>query len=147
MTDVKGSTVLIVDDSPTMRGMIKRTLAEGGYRVLEAANGPEGLARLDGECVQAILSDVNMPGMDGLTFVQRVRQDARFAQTPILFLTTEASAEIKAAGKAAGATGWIVKPFEPEQLRNVIARVIRRLTQPAAQPSGPADQGAQSRHE
>ena len=142
MTDVMQPTVLIVDDSPTMRGMIQRTLTEGGYRVLEAANGPEGLARLEGERVQAILSDVNMPGMDGLTFVRRVRQDPRFAQTPILFLTTEGTAEMKAAGKAAGATGWIVKPFEPEQLRNVIAMVIRRLTQPAAQRTGPANQGA-----
>ena len=140
-------TVLVVDDSPTMRGMIQRALAEGGYRVLEAANGPEGLACLETERVQTILSDVNMPEMDGLTFVRRVRQDPRFAQTPILFLTTEGSPDLKAAGKTAGATGWIVKPFEPDQLRNVIAMVIRRMSQPGAQPRGPRDTGVQSHHE
>jgi two-component system, chemotaxis family, chemotaxis protein CheY len=140
-------TVLIVDDSPTMRGMIHRALTEGGYRVLEAANGPEGLGRLERECVQTILSDVNMPGMDGLAFVRRVRQDPRFAQIPILFLTTEGSPEMKAAGKAAGATGWIVKPFEPDQLRNVVATVIQRIPRSGAQLTRPKDTGAQNHHE
>jgi two-component system, chemotaxis family, chemotaxis protein CheY len=142
MSDDQKHTVLVVDDSPTMRGMIQRALTDGGYRVLEAGNGQEGLARLHAEPVQVILSDVNMPAMDGLTFVRAIRQEPRFAHTPILFLTTEGAPEMKAAGKAAGATGWIVKPFDAEQLRNVVGMVIRRMGQAGAPPSGPRSQGA-----
>ena len=99
----------------------------GGYRVVDAADGLEGLRRLDEAKVHAILTDINMPRMDGLAFIRAVRQEKRFARTPILALTTEGEADMKAEGKAAGATGWIVKPFDAEQLCNVVGMVIRRV--------------------
>lgn len=119
--------VLVVDDSPTMRGMIQRALVAGGYRVVEATDGMDGLNRLQETAVDAILTDINMPRMDGLAFIRAVRQMERLARTPILALTTEGEADMKAAGKAAGATGWIVKPFDPEQLCNIMGMVIRRM--------------------
>ena len=126
--------VLIVDDSPTMRSMIRKALAAAGYQVVEAVDGIEALSRLEQHSVQAILTDVNMPRMGGLAFIAAVRKDSRFARIPILALTTEQEPEVKAAGKAAGATGWIVKPFEPAQLCQVVETVIRRMatTSPAA---------------
>ncbi len=126
MSDNARATVLIVDDSPTMRSMIRIALTDGGYTVLEAANGCEGLTRLQDHGVQMILTDVNMPRMDGIAFVRAVRQDPRFSRTPILVLTTESAGDMKASGKAAGATGWIVKPFRPEDLRQVVARVLEK---------------------
>jgi two-component system chemotaxis response regulator CheY len=126
MTSAPPWTVLIVDDSPTMRGMIHRALAAGGYHVVEAADGIEGLARLDDAPVQAILTDINMPRMDGLTFIRTVRESGRFPRLPILALTTESESEMKAAGKMAGATGWLVKPFEPTQLCAILDMVIKR---------------------
>jgi two-component system chemotaxis response regulator CheY len=128
MPDNSGASILIVDDSPTMRGMIRMALAEGGYRVVEAANGHEGLARLKEVEVQLILTDVNMPGMDGVTFIRTLRQNPQFARIPILVLTTESAGEMKQSGKEAGAIGWIVKPFRPEDLRRVVARVLERAT-------------------
>lgn len=134
-------TVLVVDDSPTMRGMIQRALVAGNYRVVEAGNGVEGLSRLEETPVHAILTDINMPRMDGLAFIRAVRQAGRFARVPILALTTEGEADMKAAGKAAGATGWIVKPFDPEQLCNVVGMVIRRMATQSQTPR-PESQGA-----
>ena len=116
MTEAMQHTVLIVDDSPTMRGMIRKSLTEGGYRVLEAHDGIEGLDMLQSAQIQAILTDINMHRMDGLAFIRAVRQDARFTRIPILALTTEGEADVKTAGKNAGATGWIVKPFDPMTL-------------------------------
>lgn len=127
MTGEAQHTVLIVDDSPTMRAMVQRALTEGGYRVVAASSATEALRCLQAESVQAILSDVNMPEMDGISFVRRVRMDTRHARTPILMLTTESAPEMKAAGKGAGASGWIVKPFDAEQLRSVVGMVIRRM--------------------
>jgi two-component system chemotaxis response regulator CheY len=135
MSDTTGATILIVDDSPTMRSMIRIALTEGGCTVLEAANGHEGLACLQDHPVQMILTDVNMPQMDGITFVRTVRQDPRFSRTPILVLTTESAGDMKASGKAAGATGWIVKPFRPEDLREVVARVLHKQQAVSSQPS------------
>jgi two-component system chemotaxis response regulator CheY len=126
MSGQTAGTILIVDDSRTMRGMIRAALTDGGYQVLEAGDGIEGVTTLQAHTVQAIVTDVNMPRMDGLAFVRAVRQDSRFARTPILMLTTEGAAEMKAAGKAAGATGWLVKPFRPEDLRQVVAKVLER---------------------
>ena len=119
-------SILIVDDSPKMRGFLRTALAAGGYDTLEAIDGIEGLDRLQSHEVAAILTDINMPRMDGLSFLRSVRQEARFARTPILVLTTENAPEVKAAGKEAGATGWIVKPFRPEQLCQVLEKVIQR---------------------
>jgi len=130
--------VLIVDDSPTMRNLLKRALGEGGYRVVEAGSGPEGLRRLGSEPIDLILSDVNMPVMDGFAFVEAVRGEASSRHIPVLFLTTEDAPETIRRGKALGANGWIVKPFQPEQLRAVVATVLarRRPQGSAALPPG-----------
>jgi len=134
-------TVLVVDDSPTMRGMIQRALVAGGYQVVEAADGVEALSRLERSQVDVILTDVNMPRMDGLAFIRAVRETTRFARTPILALTTEGESDMKAAGKAAGATGWIVKPFDPTQLCNVIGMVLRRMGTQGPTPKTPDTHG------
>jgi two-component system, chemotaxis family, chemotaxis protein CheY len=118
-------TALVVDDSVSIRQMVAYTLSQAGFGVVEAGDGVEGLERLDAGRVDLIITDLNMPVMDGLSFVRglRARQDSRF--TPVLMLTTESQVEKKQEGKAAGATGWIVKPFNPEQLLQVIGKVVR----------------------
>jgi two-component system chemotaxis response regulator CheY len=117
-------TVLVVDDSPSMRQMVAFTLKEAGFTVLEGGNGEEGLARLGDQAVAMIITDLNMPVMDGLAFIRRARQLPAHRFTPILMLTTESQVEKKQEGKAAGATGWIVKPFDPGQLLQVVAKVL-----------------------
>jgi two-component system chemotaxis response regulator CheY len=118
-------TILTVDDSPSIRQMVAATLRFGGYTVVEAVDGVDALA-LAGqhEDVALVLTDQNMPNMDGLTLTRNLRSQSQYARTPILMLTTESSAEMKAAGKAAGLTGWMVKPFDPKTLLNVIAKVL-----------------------
>jgi two-component system chemotaxis response regulator CheY len=118
------ATVLAVDDSPSMLNMVTFTLREAGYDVVEASNGQEALTKAKGQRVDLVLSDVNMPVMDGLSLVRELRTLPAFKFTPVLMLTTEASAEKKQEGKAAGATGWIVKPFNPEQLLATVKRVL-----------------------
>jgi two-component system chemotaxis response regulator CheY len=118
-------TALIVDDSTTMRRMVGLTLREAGFEVMEGANGEEGLKQLDAGTVDIIVADVHMPIMDGLTMVEAVRRRADHRFTPILILTTERSDEMKSRGKAAGASGWIVKPFNPHQLHEVVCRLLR----------------------
>ena len=120
-------TVLIVDDSASMRQMLGLTLRGAGYQVLEGGNGEEGMERLAAAPsgrVDLIITDVNMPVMDGLTFTRRLRSQGSARFTPILILTTENHEQRKAEGKAAGATGWIVKPFQPAQLLKVIEKVL-----------------------
>ena len=116
--------ILIVDDSSMMRQMVGFSLREAGFVVAEAENGQEALNLLDGQCPDLILTDLNMPVMDGITFIRRVRTAPATAYIPILMLTTESQAEKRLAGKQAGATGWIVKPFDPPKLLNVIAKVL-----------------------
>jgi two-component system chemotaxis response regulator CheY len=118
-------TALIVDDSTTMRRMIALTLSEAGFTVIEGANGQEGLRQLDDSGVDVIVTDVHMPVMDGLSMVAAVRQRQDHRFTPILILTTEKSEEMKQRGKQAGASGWIVKPFNPRQLHEVVCRLLR----------------------
>jgi two-component system chemotaxis response regulator CheY len=118
------ATVLAVDDSPSMLNMVTFTLREAGYDVVEASNGQEALTKAKGQRVDLVLSDVNMPVMDGLSLVRELRTLPAFKFTPVLMLTTEASSEKKQEGKAAGATGWIVKPFNPEQLLATVKRVL-----------------------
>lgn len=118
-------TALIVDDSTTMRRMVGLTLREAGFEVVEAGNGEEGLGRLSAAAIDIIVTDVHMPVMDGLTMVQGVRQRPDHRFTPILILTTERSDEMKRRGKEAGASGWIVKPFNPRQLHEVVCRLLR----------------------
>ncbi len=120
-------TALIVDDSSSMRQMVGFTLKSAGFIVIEGSDGQDALNKLTaapGGKVDIIITDLNMPVMDGLTFIKQVRTRPLLKFTPILMLTTESQESRKAEGKAAGATGWIVKPFHPEQLLKVIAKVL-----------------------
>lgn len=117
--------VLAVDDSKTMRDMVSFTLKRGGFEVVEAEDGVDALDRSNDGLFDLVITDINMPRMDGITLVTKLRGNPKFRTTPILVLTTEADATKKAAGKAAGATGWIVKPFEPSQLLDVVHKVCR----------------------
>ncbi|MEM9046566.1 MAG: response regulator [Pseudomonadota bacterium] len=115
--------VLTVDDSKTMRDMLLVTLKQAGYDVLQAEDGQEALTKLESAEVDVIITDINMPVMDGIAFIKACRGKAAFASTPILTLTTESSDAKKAEGRNAGATGWIVKPFNPDSLIRVIEKV------------------------
>lgn len=120
-----GKTVLVVDDSSTMRQMVAYTLTSAGYEVVEAGNGKEAVSKLNGGTKPAlVVTDLNMPEMDGITLITEIRKMAAFKFTPILMLTTESADDKKKAGQAAGATGWIVKPFNPEQMLKVIQKVL-----------------------
>lgn len=117
-------TVLIVDDSATMRQMVSLTLREAKFEVLEAENGQDALKKVQSQKFDLILTDLNMPVMDGINFIRNARALAATKYVPILMLTTESQAEKKSEGKAAGATGWIVKPFDPPKLLAVIGKVL-----------------------
>ncbi len=130
-----GKKIMIVDDSMTMRKMVTFALQEGGYAVEQTADGQQALDWLSKNSVDLVITDVNMPVMDGITLVRELRKLPNYRFTPILVLTTESGNEMKQQGKAAGATGWIVKPFEPEQMRQVIARLL---------PNGANNQGARA---
>jgi two-component system chemotaxis response regulator CheY len=116
-------TVLTVDDSRTMRDMLKHSLIAAGFRVLQAEDGIDGLEVLKSETPDVIVTDINMPRLDGFGFIEALRRDTERRTMPILVLTTEADAEKKSRAKAAGATGWIVKPFDPVKLVDAIRRV------------------------
>lgn len=116
--------ILTVDDSPTMRRMVSLALRGAGYDVVEAEDGLDGLDKAKRERVSLVLTDQNMPRMDGLTLVRNLRALPDYRSAPILMLTTESSDEIKAQGRAAGATGWMVKPFDPQRLVDVVRKVI-----------------------
>jgi two-component system, chemotaxis family, chemotaxis protein CheY len=115
---------LIVDDSVSMRQMVGYTLREGGFDVIEAEHGQDALDKLRGASVDLIITDLNMPIMDGITLIENVRKQPAMKSKPILMLTTEGLAAKKEQGKAAGATGWIIKPFDPEKLLQTIAKVL-----------------------
>ena len=117
-------SILAVDDSASMRQMVAFTLKSSGYEVIEAVDGLDGLDKARAGQVSLVLTDQNMPRMDGLTLIRRLRGLPEYRRTPILMLTTEASAEMKAEGRAAGATGWLVKPFDPLKLIEVVKKVI-----------------------
>jgi two-component system chemotaxis response regulator CheY len=117
--------ILAVDDSPSMRKMVAVTLIGAGHSVAQASDGSEALAAARQEVFDVVVTDVNMPNMDGITLVQELRNLAGYQFVPLLILTTEATAERKNQGKAAGATGWLVKPFNPERLLATIAKVLR----------------------
>jgi two-component system, chemotaxis family, chemotaxis protein CheY len=117
--------ILAVDDSASMRQMVTFTLKNAGFDVTEAKDGQEALDIAKTRQYDVIISDVNMPVMDGITLIKNLRQLPQFKFTPILMLTTESGSEKKMEGKAAGATGWIVKPFNPDQLLAVINKVAR----------------------
>lgn len=115
--------VLTVDDSRTMREMVAFTLKSAGYDVVEAADGQQALTALAGAKVDLVITDLNMPVMDGLTLIRKVRAIPANRTLPILMLTTESDDKKKAEGRAAGATGWIVKPFNPDKLVSVVQKV------------------------
>jgi two-component system chemotaxis response regulator CheY len=118
-------TALVVDDSASMRQMITMTLRSAGFEILEEPNGQAAIDTLAGKGpVDLIITDLNMPLMDGFTFIRNARQMPMARTTPILMLTTERSEERKMEGKAAGATGWIAKPFDPDQLIAVVKKVV-----------------------
>jgi len=118
-------TILAVDDCASIRGMVSFTLKSAGYDVVEAVDGVDGLEKAQSHDVNLILTDVNMPRMDGLALVKSLRGLPRYKTAPILMLTTESSDVAKAQGRAAGATGWLVKPFDPNKLLDVVSRVMR----------------------
>lgn len=117
-------TVLCVDDSASIRQMVGFTLKSSGYEVIDAVDGSDALDKIRTSSVDLVLTDQNMPRMDGLTLIRTLRAQAQYQQLPILMLTTESSDEMKAEGRAAGATGWLVKPFDPQKLIMVVKKVI-----------------------
>jgi two-component system chemotaxis response regulator CheY len=118
------SIILAVDDSNTMRQMVAHVLRMGGYRVLEAADGEAALELAQSQPVDAVLTDHNLPGMDGIDLVRALRALPQYERTPIVVLSTERSEELRRAGREAGANGWMVKPFDPERLLEVFGRVL-----------------------
>ncbi len=116
--------ILAVDDSASMRQMVSFTLKGAGHDVVEASDGVEAYKIAQGTSVDLVLSDVNMPNMNGIELCEKLRGLASYKFTPILMLTTESTGDKKMAGKSAGATGWIVKPFNPDQLLTTIKKVL-----------------------
>ncbi|MFQ1595533.1 response regulator [Aeromonas veronii] len=119
-----GKTILIVDDSATIRQVVGMTLKGAGYEVMEASDGKDALNKLDGKKINLIISDVNMPNMDGITFVKEAKKLANYKFTPVIMLTTESQDNKKQEGQAAGAKAWVVKPFQPEQMLAAVAKLI-----------------------
>lgn len=117
-------TILLVDDSASVRQVAGIALRRAGYETLEASNGKEGLAVLDGAKPNLIISDVNMPVMNGIEFLKAVKQHPTWKFTPVIMLTTEAGDDLKQQGRAAGAKAWIVKPFQPQTLVDAVAKLI-----------------------
>ena len=118
-------SILAVDDSASMRQMVSFTLKSAGYQVVEAVDGQDALEKSGTRDFDLVLTDQNMPRMDGISLTRKLRENPKFARTPILILTTESSDEMKQSGRSAGATGWLVKPFDPTKLLEVIKKVIR----------------------
>lgn len=119
-----GRQALIVDDSATMRRMVAATLKKAGFAVVEGQNGEDALSKVTGQRFDLVITDFNMPVMGGIALVRELRAKAQFRGVPILVLTTETEESRRSEGRAAGATGWIVKPFDPNQLLQVIARLV-----------------------
>jgi two-component system, chemotaxis family, chemotaxis protein CheY len=117
-------TILTVDDSASIRQMVTFTLKDAGYAVVEAVDGQEGLDKAKSGRFDLIFTDQNMPRMDGLTLIKQLRSLPQYGAVPILMLTTESSDGMKNQGRAAGATGWLVKPFDPQKLLEVVRKVI-----------------------
>lgn len=119
-----GKVIMTVDDSSSIRQMVSFTLKEAGYNVVEAVDGKDALSKLNSAQVNMLITDLNMPNMDGISLIKNVRSNSSTKFIPIIMLTTESQAEKKMEGKAAGATGWIVKPFNQDQLIAVVKKVL-----------------------
>lgn len=121
-----GATILSVDDSPSIRQTVKIALQSAGFTVESACDGADGLARAERAAFDCIITDLNMPNMDGLTMIRALRRMPSYAGVPILFLTTENADSVKRDAKAAGATGWLTKPFAADQLIRIVNKVLAR---------------------
>lgn len=117
-------TIMIIDDSASLRQVVAIALKGSGYDVIEAGDGRDALNKLTGQKINLIICDVNMPNMDGITFVKEMKTLANYKFTPVIMLTTEGSEEKKSAGQAAGARAWVVKPFRPEQMLSAVSKLI-----------------------
>ncbi|MFE1602956.1 response regulator [Methylobacterium sp. ID0610] len=120
------ATILTVDDSPSIRQMIRVALEPVGHSVVEAGDGAEGLRKITGASIDLVITDLNMPVMDGIEMIRSMREMPALTGLPIVFLSTESNEGVKQKAKAAGATGWITKPFKPEQLVSVVTKLVRR---------------------
>lgn len=116
--------IMVVDDSASLRQVVSIALKGGGYDVIEACDGKDALSKLTGQKIHLIISDVNMPNMDGITFVKEAKQKAEYKFTPVIMLTTEAGESMKQQGQAAGAKAWVVKPFQPAQMLTAVSKLV-----------------------
>ncbi len=116
--------ILVVDDSASIRHVVGIALRGAGYNVLEGVDGKDALTKLNGQKIHLIISDVNMPNMDGIEFLKSVRTNPKYKFTPVIMLTTESGQAKMAEGKAAGAKAWVVKPFQPKQMLDAVAKLI-----------------------
>ena len=117
-------TILVIDDSSSVRSVVGIALKGAGYSVIQACDGKDALAKLNGQKIHLVVSDVNMPNMDGITFVKELKKLPNYKFTPVCILTTEAEQSKMQEGKAAGAKAWIVKPFQPPKLLDVVSKLI-----------------------
>lgn len=117
-------TIMIIDDSASLRQVVKLTLVSAGYEVIEACDGVDALNKLDGIKIHLIICDVNMPNMDGITFLKQVKGTPNYKFTPVIMLTTESQESKKQEGQAAGAKAWVVKPFKPETMLVAVSKLV-----------------------
>ncbi len=117
-------TILVIDDSWSVRQLVSLTLQSAGYDVIEATDGADALTKLSGQEINLIICDVNMPNMDGISFVKEVKKSDTYKFTPVIMLTTESQEKKKQEGQAAGAKAWVVKPFRPDQLLSAVSKLI-----------------------
>ncbi|OYY95208.1 MAG: two-component system response regulator [Hydrogenophilales bacterium 28-61-23] len=117
-------TILIVDDSASIRQVVGLTLKGAGYDIVDAVDGKDALTKLDGRKINLVISDVNMPNMDGISFVKQMKTMPAYKFTPVIMLTTEGSEAMKRDGQAAGAKAWVVKPFQPAQMLDAVSKLI-----------------------
>jgi two-component system chemotaxis response regulator CheY len=119
-----GKTILVVDDSASLRQVVSMALKGGGFDVIEACDGKDALTKLGGQKIHLVISDVNMPNMDGITFVREMKKNPAYKFVPVIMLTTEGSDSKKKAGQEAGAKAWIVKPFQPQQMLSAVSKLL-----------------------
>jgi two-component system, chemotaxis family, chemotaxis protein CheY len=124
MGGAMAKTIMIIDDSISLRQVVNIALSSAGYDVLDACDGQDALAKLKGQKVHLMISDVNMPNMDGISFLKAVRAHPSYKFTPVIMLTTEAGEDKKREGQAAGARAWVVKPFKPEELLVAVSKLV-----------------------